>query len=73
MIGRTNALVRALVSSVNGMSGVVELNANIVYDPTEEYEEGTIGEALQDFITETAIDTLFPEDPDPDVDPEQTE
>lgn len=65
MIGRTNALVRALVSSVNGMTGVVVLNANIAYDPEEEYESGTIGEELQnianDKITDEEIDEMYGE------------
>lgn len=63
MIGRTNALVRALVSSVNGMSGVVVLNANIAYDPTETYEANTIGKELQDMaqdiITDEQIDAMY--------------
>lgn len=65
MIGRTNALVRALVSSVNGMSGVVVLNANIAYDPTEPYEANTIGKELQDMaqdtITDEQIDAMYGE------------
>ena len=56
MIGRTNALVRALVSSVNGMSGVVVLNANIAYDPAETYEDNTIGKELQDMVQDTITD-----------------
>ena len=42
MVGRTNALIGALVSSVNGMTGAVILNANIAYDPSIEYDENTI-------------------------------
>ncbi len=65
MIGRTNALVRALVSSVNGMSGVVVLNANIAYDPAETYEDNTIGKELQDMaqdtITDEQIDAMYGE------------
>lgn len=65
MIGRTNALVRALVSSVNGMSGVVVLNANIAYDPAETYEANTIGKELQDMaqdtITDEQIDAMYGE------------
>ena len=56
MIGRTNALVRALVSSVNGMTGTVVLNANIAYDESETYQAGTIGAALNDRITDEMID-----------------
>lgn len=63
MIGRTNALVRALVSSVNGMTGTVVLNANIAYDESETYQAGTIGAALNDRITDEMIDELFQEDP----------
>lgn len=63
MIGRTNALVRALVSSVNGMTGIVTLNSNIAYDPSETYDEGTIGSELQNLatsaITEEQIDALY--------------
>ena len=47
MVGRTNALIGALVSSVNGMTGAVILNANIAYDPSVDYEENTIGDALK--------------------------
>lgn len=47
MVGRTNALIGALVSSVNGMTGAVILNANIAYDPTIEYDENTIGDTLK--------------------------
>lgn len=61
MIGRTNALVRALVSSVNGMSGVVILNANIIYDPSETYDPDTIGAELKNFITNESIDSLYGE------------
>ena len=63
MIGRTNALVRALVSSVNGMTGIVTLNSNIAYDPSETYESGTIGAELQnlatDAITTEQINALY--------------
>ena len=47
MVGRTNALIGALVSSVNGMTGAVILNANIAYDPSIEYDENTIGDTLK--------------------------
>ena len=47
MVGRTNALIGALVSSVNGMTGAVILNANIAYDPSIDYEDNTIGDALK--------------------------
>lgn len=63
MLGRTNALVRPLVSSVNGMTGTVILNANIQFNTSETYEENTIGEYLKDVITdvitEEQIENLF--------------
>ncbi len=59
MLGRTNAQVRPLVSSVNGMTGIVVLNANIAYDDEETYEQGTIGAKLQDTITNAQIDAMF--------------
>lgn len=62
MVGRTNALVRALVSSVNGMTGVVTLNANIAFNTEETYQSGTIGAELQNVITNEKIDALFPEE-----------
>lgn len=74
MIGRTNALVRALVSSVNGMTGVVVLDANIAYDPEEDYEDGTIGKELQNFITTNQIDSLYAEvNPEPEEQDESEE
>lgn len=78
MVGRTNALVRALVSSVNGMSGVVVLNANIAYDDETTYESGTIGAELQNHITSETIDSLYgeiipPPDPEPEPEPEPEE
>ena len=59
MLGRTNAQVRPLVSSVNGMSGVVVLNANIAYSDETTYDANTIGAKLQDTITNQQIDSLF--------------
>ena len=59
MLGRTNAQVRPLVSSVNGMTGIVVLNANIAYDDEETYEQDTIGAKLQDTITNAQIDAMF--------------
>lgn len=74
MIGRTNALVRALVSSVNGMSGVVVLNANIEFDAEEEYEYGTLGKALQSGIADSEISNLYgeviPPPPRPEPEPD---
>ena len=71
MIGRTNALVRALVSSVNGMTGVVVLDANIAYDPEETYQSNTIGAELQamaaDSITTEQIDDMYGEYIPPDA------
>lgn len=51
MIGRTNALLRPLVSSVNGLTGIVEINAgNVPYDRTEEYNRGTVGHGIKKFL-----------------------
>lgn len=50
MVGRTNALIGSMVSSVNGMTGAVILNANIIYDPQAEYDDGTIGAVLQEGV-----------------------
>lgn len=73
MIGRTNALVRALVSSVNGMSGVVTLNANIAFDTEETYESGTLGAALNgELAIPTAdIDSLYGETAEEDSQPQE--
>lgn len=73
MIGRTNALVRALVSSVNGMTGVVTLNANIAFDTEETYESGTLGAALNgELAIPTAdIDSLYGETAEEDSQPQE--
>ena len=74
MIGRTNALVRALVSSVNGMTGVVVLDSNIAFDPEEEYENGTLGKALQTSISDDYIENMYgeviPPPPRPEPEPD---
>ena len=63
MVGRTNALVHPLVSSVNGMSGVVVLTpGDIGYDGTAAYGSGTLGEAVQaanDVITSEMIQSMY--------------
>ena len=73
MIGRTNALVRALVSSVNGMTGVVTLNANIAFDTEETYESGTLGAALNGelAIPTEDIDSLYGETAEEDSQPQE--
>ena len=63
MVGRTNALVHSMVSSVNGQTGVVVLTSNdINFDPTEAYAAGTVGAKLATVtpITTAQIDTLYP-------------
>ena len=73
MVGRTNALVRALVSSVNGMTGVVTLNANIAFDTEETYESGTLGAALNgELAIPTAdIDSLYGETAEEESQPQE--
>ena len=67
MVGRTNALVHPLVSSVNGMSGVVVLTpGDISYDGTAAYSAGSLGEAVHDasqVITTAQIDSLYTDSP----------
>ena len=73
MVGRTNALVRALVSSVNEMTGVVTLNANIAFDTEETYESGTLGAALNgELAIPTAdIDSLYGETAEEESEPQE--
>lgn len=64
MVGRTNALVHSMVSSVNGMTGIVVVTPNeINFDPTETYSSGTVGAKLATItpITTAQIDTLYPD------------
>lgn len=59
MVGRTNAILHSLVSSVNGMTGAVTLDANINFNSSETYENNTVGKALQAPITSEAIDAFY--------------
>ena len=59
MVGRTNALLHSMVSSVNGKTGIVVLDPNdIAFDPNETYSDGTVGAKLQP-ITTAQIDSLY--------------
>ena len=52
MVGRTNALLHSMVSSVNGKAGVVVLDVgDLGYIEGEEYPLGSAGKALNDLST----------------------
>jgi len=63
MVGRTNAMLQPLVSSVNGMTGTVVITPNdISFDPSGTYNAGTVGKYLKDastIITHADIDSLY--------------
>ena len=63
MVGRTNALLQPLVSSVNGISGVVVLTpGDIGYDSSAAYPAGSLGEAVVEAntaITTAQIDSMY--------------
>ncbi|MBR2548786.1 MAG: hypothetical protein IKG47_00220 [Oscillospiraceae bacterium] len=47
MVGRTNALLHSMVSSVNGKTGIVEIGAgDLPYNIGTEYSDGTVGDAI---------------------------